>query len=200
MLKRIAGLLIVVAAVMAVGCANQKAPAEAAIASAETAFAAVQAEADKYVPDQAKAVTDAITTAKDAVTKGDYQAALTTAQGLPSKVADLTSAIAAKKTALTATWTTLSSALPGVVQAIESRVGILSKSKKLPAGLDQAKFDNAKAGLASMTSSWGEATSAFGTGNLTDAIAKAESVKAKASEVLGLLNMPVPPALQAAAK
>jgi hypothetical protein len=195
MLKRIAGLLIVVAAVVAVGCANQKAPAEAAIASAETAFAAVQAEADKYVPDQSKAITDAITSAKDAVTKGDYQAALTTAQGLPAKISELGTAIAAKKTALTATWTTLSSALPGVVQAIESRVGILSKSKKLPAGLDQAKFDSAKAGLASMTSAWGDATSAFGAGNLTDAIAKGESVKAKATEVLGLLNMPVPPGL-----
>jgi len=200
MLNRSAILVgVFVLAAVVVGCASQKAPAEAAIASAEAAFAAIQNEAVKYVPDQAKEISDSIAAAKDAVAKSDYQAALTAAQALPARITDLTNAVAAKKAALTATWSGLSASMPKVVEAIQSRIDILSKSKKLPAGLDKAKFEEAKTGLASMTATWTEATTAYGAGNLTDAIAKAESVKEKAASVMGLLNMQVPPALQAAA-
>ena len=181
-------------------CTNQKVPAEAAIKAAETAFNAVQAEATTYVPDQAREISDAITGAKDAVAKGDYQAALTAAQGLPAKITALANVVTVKKNELTETWTNLSGALPGVVQAIGSRVDILSKSKKLPAGLDKARFEEAKAGLAAATTGWTDATAAFGSGNLLDALTKAQAVKAKAAEVMGLLNMQLPPALQAAAK
>ena len=45
-----------------------------------------------------------------------------------------------------------------MIAAIKSRVDILSKSKKLPAGLDQAKFDGAKSGLAEITKTWEEAS------------------------------------------
>lgn len=192
--------LIVVVAILAIasGCASQKAPAEAAIKTAETAFSAVQADAVKYVPDQAKGISDTIAAAKDALAKGDYQAALTSAQALPARIADLTSAVTAKKAELTTTWTGLSTALPKVVDAIQSRIGVLSKSKRLPAGLDKAKFEEAKTGLATVTSTWTDATTAFGAGNLTDAVAKAETVKTKAAEIMGLLGMQVPPGLQAA--
>ncbi len=198
MLKRTISLLAAVALVaIASGCANQKAPAETAIASAETAYSAVQADAVKYLPAQATGISDAITAAKDAVAKGDYQAALTNAQALPAKIAELATAVTAKKAELTSTWTGLSAALPKAVEAIQSRVGMLSKSRKLPAGLDKAKFEEAKTGLATVTSTWTDATTAFGAGNLTDAIAKAETVKAKVAEVMGLLNMQVPAVLQA---
>lgn len=190
------GVFILVLAAAVVGCGGQKAPAEAAIASAETAFAAVQAEAVKYLPDQAKGVADAIAGAKAALGKGDYQAALTAAQALPGKISELSTAMAAKKTELTATWTSLSESMPKVVEVIQSRIGILSKSKALPAGLDAAKFDQAKSGLASLTSAWTEATTAFGAGNLTEAVAKAGSAKSLAVTVMNLLNMQVPAALQ----
>jgi len=44
------------AAVLVVGCANQKGPAEQAVAGTETALAAVRHDAQKYVPDQLQAV------------------------------------------------------------------------------------------------------------------------------------------------
>jgi len=198
MLKRVFALIGAIGfAVVIAGCANQKAPAEAAIASAESAFGAIQTEATKYVPDQAKAISDSLAAAKDALAKGDYKVALETAQALPAKVTDLTSAITAKKAALTTTWTGLSEMLPKAVEAIQSRVGMLSKSKALPQGLDKAKFEEAKTGLSEMTAIWGQATSAFSAGDLTAAIANAETVKSRAASVMGLLNMQVPPALQA---
>jgi hypothetical protein len=197
MLKRWSTVLVVLLAVaLAAGCASQKAPAEAAVSAAEQAFAAAKDEAAKYLPDQVKGVQDALDAAKASLAKGDYQAALTAAQALPARISELTTAAAAKKTELTQSWTTLSAGLPQVVQAIQSRVEILSKAKKLPAGLDKDKFETAKTGLATVTQTWTEATTAAGAGNLVDAVAKANTVKAKAAEVLGLLGMPVPAGLQ----
>jgi hypothetical protein len=81
-----------------------------------------------------------------------------------------------------------------MAEAIKSRVDILSESKKLPAGLDQAKFDGAKAGLDEMNKGWTEASDAYKSGNLADAISKAKAAKAKAVEVMTALNMQVPEA------
>jgi hypothetical protein len=86
--------------------------------------------------------------------------------------------------------------MPKVVEAIQSRVDILSQSKKLTAGITAEKFAEAKAGLAEITKQWSEATAASTSGNLTDALAKATAVKKKAAEVLTALNMPVPEALK----
>lgn len=197
MLKRLAVVAIVsMVSIIAVSCATQKAPAEAAITAADTAFGAAKAEAVKYVPDQVKGVEEAIAAAKDSFAKGDYQAALTAAQAIPAKVTELTAAATAKKNDLTKTWTSLSAGLPKAVEAIQSRVDMLAKAKKLPANLDKAKFASAQDGLKAITATWTEATTAFGAGNLQDAVTKAGAVKTKAAEVLGLLGMPVPPGLQ----
>jgi hypothetical protein len=197
MLKRWSAVTAVALAVALVGaCTSQKVPAQAAVTAAERAFDAAKVDAVKYVPDQAKDIQSALDAAKASLAKGDYQAALTAAQALPARISALASAVAAKKAELAQTWTTLNAALPQVVQAIQSRVDILSKSRKLPAGLDKEKLESAKTGLAAITQAWTEATTAAGAGNMADAVAKADTVKAKAAEVLGLLGMPVPAGLK----
>lgn len=177
-------------------CSTAKAPAEAAIKSAEDALAAVRPEAAKVVPDQLKAVEDALATAKDNFQKGEYQQALTGAQDVATKVKDLVAATAAKKDELTKSWQDLSGGLPGMVDVISKRVEILSKSKKLPAGLDKEKFASAKATLATVTQTWTEASDAFKAGNLVDAVGKAKLVKEKAVEIMHTLGMKVPEAAQ----
>jgi hypothetical protein len=189
LLKLMPVLLLIV---LVAGCASQKAPAEAALKVADDAFAAIKAEAANYVPDQAKGVEDAIAAARDQFAKNDFAAALTSAQAIPAKIDELKTAVAAKKNELTATWNSLSEGLPGMVQAIQSRVDILSKSRRLPKGLDQATFDGAKADLVTATTTWTDATSAFSAGNLMAAVTKAQEVKAKAAEIMTALGMQAP--------
>ena len=197
MLKRWSSVLAVLVVVaVAAGCASQKAPAQAALAASEQAFAAVKGEATKYVPDEVGGVEQAIAAAKSSFDKGDYQAALTAAQALPARISALSTAVAAKKTELATTWATLSAGLPQLVQAIQSRVDMLSKSKKLPAGMDSATFDAAKSGLATVTQTWSEATAAANSGDLAGAVAKANAVKTKAGEILGALGMQAPAGLK----
>ena len=49
-----------------------------------------------------------------------------------------------------------------MVEAIQSRVDILGKSRKLPKNVTAEGFQTAKDGLDSMKSAWGEATASSG--------------------------------------
>ena len=113
---------------------------------------------------------------------------------MAAKAKDLSATAMAKKDELTKGWEEQAKLLPNMIDAIKSRVDILSKSKKLPATLDQAKFDGAKSGLAEITKTWEEASAAFKEGALADATAKAKSVKEKAVEIMNTLGMQVPEA------
>lgn len=93
-------------------------------------------------------------------------------------------------------WEGLSSGMPRVVEAIKTRVDILSQIKKLPAGMSADTLEQAKAGLGEITQQWTAATDASKSGNMTDAVSRANSAKVKAAEVLTLLKMPVPEALR----
>lgn len=170
--------------------------ADTAIKAAETSLAAVQSDAAAYVPDQLKAVQDSLAASKDTFAKGDFKAALASAQELPAKISALKDAAMAKKDELTKSWTDLSGGMPKVVEAIQGRVDILSKSRALPKGVTKDQFESAKAGLEGLKATWTEATGAFGGGNLVDAVAKAQGMKAKAAEVMTMLGMTVPDALK----
>jgi hypothetical protein len=189
--------IMILAAALLGSCGSaDKGPAEAALKAAEEAVNAAKADAMKYVPDQAKSLDADLAAAREKFNKGDFKAALSEAQALTTKAKDMASAAAAKKTELSKAWQEMSAGMPKVVEAIKSRVDILSQSKKLPAGMTAEKLAEAKTGLAEITKQWTEATAASTGGNLTDAIAKATVAKQKAAEVLTALNMPVPEALK----
>jgi hypothetical protein len=192
------GITAAIAGLVLVACESaDKAPAAAAITTAQTAIDAVKGEAAKYVPDQVKSVEDALAAAKGNFEKKDFKAALTGAQDAAAKAKDLGAAATAKKAELTKAWEEVSSGVPQMAAAIKSRVDILSQSKKLPAGLDKAKLDGAKADLAALNQSWTEASEAFKSGNVTNAVAKARAAKDKAVEAMTALNMTVPQAAAA---
>jgi hypothetical protein len=61
--------------------------------------------------------------------------------------------------------------------------------KKLPKDMDASKLVAAKASLADMTKIMGEASEAFKSGNLMDAVTKGNAVKAKATETMASLGL-----------
>jgi len=182
-------------------CASEKGPAEQAIKAAEEAVNQVKAEASKYVPDQVDNLEGALTAAKEKLNKKDYKAALTEAQGLVVKAKEVLAAANAKKDELikkkdelTKSWTNLSAGIPRMVEAIQQRVDILSKSKKLPANLTKETFEEVKSGLSAAKDEWAKAQQSFSSGSLDDAVAMANSVKAKAVKAMETLGLPVPEA------
>jgi hypothetical protein len=189
-------IMILTATLLAACGSGDKGPAETALKAAEEAINTAKAEVSKYMPDQASSLDSALAATREKLNKGDYKAVLSEAPALTSKAQELASAAAAKKAELTKSWEGLSSGMPRVVEAIKSRVDILSQSKKLPAGMNADTLAQAKAGLSEITQQWTAATEASKSGNLMDAVTKASSVKVKAAEVLTLLKMPVPEALK----
>jgi uncharacterized protein YaaN involved in tellurite resistance len=187
-------LLIVALGLIAMGCSKAKGQAETALKAAEKAISDVKPEAEKFVPDQIKAVEAALNGAKEKFGKKDYSAALSDAQAIPGKVKEIVASLNAKKDELTKTWADLDQGIPKMMEAIKSRVGILSQSKKLPANLTKEKFEEAKSGLESALKDWEAAKESSKTGNLAEAVTKGNTVKEKAVQVLQILGMPVPAA------
>jgi hypothetical protein len=174
-------------------CANQMEPAQKALGEIDAAVQAASADAAKYVPNQLEDVTKKVADLKAAFDKKDYKAVIAGAPAVLAEAKGLADAAAAKKTefmtALNGEWTNLSASLPQAVAAIESRVGMLSKSKKLPSGITKDALAAAQTGLDQAKATWGEATAAFGAGNVEEAVAKAKAVKSRADEIMASLGM-----------
>ena len=190
-------LLLTAIAVLG-GCAGQKEPATAAVARIESSLNAFRADAQKLAPTELQQVDAAIAGLKSSLASNDYKAVLASAPSVSSQVTALQQTMATKKQEMEAAvaaasekWQALSADVPQMVQAIQSRVNVLSKSRKLPANVSKESFQAAKDGLESMKSAWGEATSQFSSGNTVDAASKAQAIKDKGSEVMKLLGMNV---------
>ena len=198
-MRKFISMVVVIAftaALMLSACSSGKGAAEEGLKAAEQAVNGAKEEAMKIVPDQFKSLEAAFSGAKEKFAKGDYKAALADAQAIPGKVKEMMEAVKSKKEELTKVWNDASQGLPKIVEAIKSRVDILSKSKKLPANLPAEKFAEVKTKLGEAMSEWGVAQESFKSGNLADAVGKVNALKSKATDMLNALGMPVPEALK----
>jgi hypothetical protein len=196
MKKQSAWLLAILAALFLVGCAGEKEPAEKAIASAESALASIHDVAQKYAPDQLQAVETQLAGVKDAFAKGDYKGVMAAAPSLTSAINGLRDTADSKakdaEAAMTAAkdaWGPLSSDLPNMVSAIQSRVDVLAKSHHLPAGVTKDTLASAKSGLDAMKSGWTDASNAASSGDYVTAVSKAQAMKAQAADIMKSLGM-----------
>ena len=187
--------VISMAAIILAACASQKEPAQKLIGDVESTVAAASTEAAKYVPDQLADVQAKLAGLKESFDKQDYAAVVTGGPAVLTAAQGLATAAAAKKDevlkALNDEWTGLSSALPGDVTAIQTRIDELSKksNKKQAKGID---LDAAKAGAGDATSLWSKAQAAFAAGNLDEAVSTAKDVKAKVEALAANLKLDLP--------
>lgn len=187
--------LVLLACGLVVACGKEKRMAQAALKSAETTVASAGEDVAKYAPDQWKEITDSLASAKDSFARKDYKAALASLADIGPKVQEAEGLASTKKTELENAWNDMSAGLPKMMDAIKSRVDILAASRKLPAGMDKAKLEGITSGLASATQTWNEASDAQKAGNLTEAVAKANSVKEAATKLMQDLGMSLPSAV-----
>ena len=189
-------VLAALAAVLIAGCANQKVPAEQAVAAADSALTNIRDMATHYAPDQLQAVDAQLNSAKDSLNKGDYKAVLAAMPGINSAISNLKDTAAAKQQEVQAAndkakdaWGPMSSDVPKMVDAIQSRVDILSKSHHLPKGVTKDSLAAAKSGVDSMKAAWGDASNAATSGDYNTAVSKAQAVRDQASQIMQSLGM-----------
>jgi len=183
-------------AVLIAACANQRAPAEQAVTAAESALTNIRDMANRYAPDQLQAVDAQLNGVKDSLAKGDYKGVMAAMPALNNAISNLKDtatvnqqqAEAASAKAKDA-WGPLSSDVPKMVDAISSRVDILSKSHHLPKGVTKDTLAAAKSGLDSMKSAWSDASNAATSGDYTTAVSKGQAVRDQASQIMQSLGM-----------
>jgi DNA repair exonuclease SbcCD ATPase subunit len=197
-----------VAALLATGmlaaCGSQMEPARKAVADAEASIAQLKDEAAKYVPNQLEAVDQKLAALKAAMEKQDYAAVVTGAPALLAETKALAETVVAKKAeylaALKGDWTNVSAAVPQSVAAIEARLAELAAAKKLPEGITKDTLTAARTRLDEARSEWTGAAAAFGAGRLEEAVAKGQSAKARADQLMQSLGIGADAATADAAK
>ncbi len=190
-MKRILIMLLSLGAVVIAGCGPNQGAAQVAITSAQTAFDSAKDQAMKIVPEQAMGIQAAIDGAKASMEKGDYKAAIDSANVIPAKVKEMADGLAAKATEMQAEWDKMKE-FPQAVTALGAHLVKLAKSKKLPAGINAAKVNAAKAALGTITANWSEAQAAYQAGNLAEAMAKAGAAKQATMDAMNSLSMALP--------
>ena len=187
--------LLSLAVLILAACSNNREPAQKMMNDIEAAIHAASPDAAKYAPDQLNDVQTKYDDLQTAFTAQDYKGVLARGPALLTEAQGLASAAAAKKAEATQQlndqWSTVSSAVPQEITAIQSRIDMLSekKNKKLAKGID---LDAAKSALGDATSLWSKAQGAFGNGNMDEAVSAGKDAKAKLDTLAGTLKVDIP--------
>jgi DNA repair exonuclease SbcCD ATPase subunit len=195
---RTSRLIALVAATMLAACANQKEPAEQAVAKVEASLNEVRTDAQQYAAEQLQTVEASVNRLKENLAKQDYRQVVMGAPSVASEVTALKEQVDTAKADAEATmaaakaeWDDLSASVPPMVEKLQARVDQLAKSRKFPKGMDKAGFDAAKANFETLKTDWTEAGSEFASGQAASAVRKARGAKAKAEELINTLEVKV---------
>jgi hypothetical protein len=179
-------------ALLITGCASKEAPATQALASAEAALGEVRVDAAKYAPEELKVPEATLAKLKGKLAKEEYKDVLAGTPQLYKEVISLKEIVVSKQTQLVAAaneWEDLSTEVPKMIDAIQSRVDTLSESARLPKNVNKQAFEAAKSDLETMKTTWAEASAAYSAGNTMEAADKARMVQAKGEKALDQLGM-----------
>lgn len=178
------------ATILIVACANQMEPAKNALDNINATLAASSADAQKYVPDQLTSVQSHVAALTASFDKKDYADVVAGAPVVLAEVKGLAGAAVAKKDqilkALGNEWRSLAASIPQSLTAVQSRIGELSKDKRIPKGID---LTAAKSDLSDATSAWEKAQSAFKSGDPSDAVPLASDAKSKLDSAAAALKL-----------
>lgn len=190
-MKRTMILMLLLGATVVAGCGPNKSAAQVSITAAQTAYDAAKDQAMKIVPDQAQGIQAAIDGAKASMEKGEYKAAIDSANVIPARVKEMSDGLPAKAAEMQAAWEKMKE-FPQALVALNDEVVKLAKAKKLPQGIDAARVEAAKVALGTITQDWTEAQAAYQSGNLAEAMTKADMVKQATVAAMNSLNMALP--------
>ena len=183
--------MFLLGAILVAGCGPNKDAAQVSITAAQTAFDAGKDQAMMVVPDEALSIQATIDGAKASMEKGEYKAAIDSANAIPARVKAMSDGLGAKAAEMQASWEKMKE-FPQALVALNDEVTKLAKAKKLPAGIDAAKLSAAKTALGTITQNWTEAQAAYQSGNLAEAMTKAEMAKQAAVGTMNSLKMALP--------
>jgi len=192
-MKTISSWKVALLSLLIAACANQMQPAKQALEVAQSAVEAASANAGKYMPEHLQTLQARLASLKASFDQKDYATVLSTAAPLTSDANTLAQEAASKKAdtekQLAAQWAQLNSAVPGMLDAVKSRVQELEKSKRTA---KSAHVTEAKAAFTEASSLWDQATAAHNSGDMTAAVTAAQNAQAKGQSAAEILKLKLP--------
>lgn len=189
-------LAVAAASVFMAGCARQREPAHDALEKIEKSLDDVKADAAKYAPDGLKGVESQLENLKQSFEEKNYENVLAGTPQLEKAVNSLREAVdsgkAQARSALAAAkteWQGLSADVSKQVDTIQKRIDELSKSKRLPWGINKEEFEGSKSAFESMKAQWNDATSEANKGDAIEANAKAKTAKGMGEQLYDQLKI-----------
>jgi len=168
------------------GCAERS--AKSAVEKAESQIAAIRDEAQKVAPDRLKSLSDSLESIKGRLSGGDFRSVVMSARSISALTRDLEANLGNTKSQLETAFQGASNELPGQLDAAIAKVNEVAGLRRLPAGIDPAKFNTLKEESATWMDSWNKAKADFDAGNLAQAMSSVNGLRAKVREVNGLLG------------
>jgi hypothetical protein len=177
-------------AILLVACANQMEPAKNALDNINSTLSSVSADAQKYVPDQFTQAQSKVAALSASFEKKDYTAVVAGAPAVLAEVRGLSDAAATKRDEMVKElgneWRSLAASVPQSISAVQSRIDDLTKTKRVPKGVD---LGAAKSGLADANSAWEKAQDAFRAGNPADAVTAGKDAQGKVASAAAALKL-----------
>jgi hypothetical protein len=178
------------------GCGAAKEQAQQLLADVDATVTAAGAEAQQQVPEQVAEVNARLAALKSSFDQGDYAAVMKEAPALLAEAKRLAAAAGEKKAALIESmkgqWTALSAGVPGVLAAVEAKLAAVKQAARLPAGMNAAAVQAADATVTAAKATWAEAATAFTSGDVQGAVAKAQGVKTELVALAARLGVTLP--------
>lgn len=188
--------MLAAASLALAACSNQKEPAERAFAKVQASLAEFHADAEKYASEELKDVDADVASMKKNLDDRDYGQVVMSAPSVSSSVNTLKQTVEQRKAdaeqmlaAAQTEWNDLNTSVPKAVESLQAKVDQLSKSRKLPKGMDKAGFDAAKTEFETLKNDWTQAAADFAAGKVAEAVRKGRALKAQSDELMTKLDV-----------
>jgi hypothetical protein len=176
---------------MIAGCGKNQ--ADRAIAESEAAIQALGPEVQEFMSADYEQVRQLHEEARQKHASKDWPGAAAAARAAKAKADSLVTQVTTRRAELESEWTTLAASVPGIIQALKTRVDEVMKGVaegKLPAGVTPEAVAAAQADVAPMEQRWNQAMALKDGGQLGDALLIGRGVKAEAEKLIASLGAP----------
>lgn len=183
-------LPLVAATMLITGCSSDKDPATRIVSQAEIALEEMRASGTEFAPAEFSTVEATVADMKAKHASEDYRAVVEAVPRFNDEMRAVKENVVSVQTLTAAAqreWALLSQEVPKAVDAVQARVDSLSKNRSRD--VTRETLAKAKTELATLKTTWEEATAAATAGNTQEAADKGRAVQTKAEELKTQLGM-----------
>ena len=185
------GALVAAALLAVAGCANQKEPAEQALAGLEKTLSDSGAQVQKYLPERHAEITAKVAALKDQLGKEEYGDVVADApavvDALRRAVADSAIQRAQARVAMEGEWDDLVKTMPAMIEAVDKRIA--SQGSRLPKGMDRAAYRALVDSYDAARESWGKSAAGMSGANFEATVLAGREAKATIAGVMQSLGI-----------